>query len=155
MKQIFIILSFFITTISSQTYDKSYLIFVGSNYSDYQNLTVYSNFSSIYGTKYFNDSKSSVLIIHGYRDGYNDEFSKSMVNAFLNKTGYNVIIGDWSAYAMSLDYPLVVSQVNGVSGSEYGIFIRFLDILMIRFLDILINLCDKIKIMNFLSRYFY
>lgn len=41
------------------------LLFIGSDYSDYKNLTVGADFSSLLGTPYYDIDKPSVVMIHG------------------------------------------------------------------------------------------
>jgi hypothetical protein len=100
---------------SATAFNSSSLIFVGSNYNDYQNLSISSNFMNIINTKYFNPSKQSVLIVHGWRENYKDEMTSTLVDAFLTRPEYNIIFADWSRYADNINYNASAESVPGVS----------------------------------------
>jgi hypothetical protein len=94
--------------------DSPKLIFVGQDYYDTQNLTIYSNFNKILNYNYFNPIKQSVLIIHGFGGSYETRIARALVDAFLTRPEYNVIFGDWSEKA-SGGYLSVVNAIPKVN----------------------------------------
>jgi len=115
MKILLIFLFFVIKSSTAENFDDSYLFFVGSNYFDFQKLSINCNFASVYGTKYFNPSKPSVLIIHGWQQNYFGEFASTLVNAFLTRPEYNIIFAGWGRYADNINYTASFGTVPGVS----------------------------------------
>lgn len=98
---------------SFESLDSPKLLFIGQNYNDTQNMTIYSNFNKIFNSNYFNPFKSSVLIIHGFEGSYETKFAKTLVDAFLTRPEYNILFGDWSEKANGgyLSVVYVVSDV--------------------------------------------
>lgn len=90
------------------------LKFIGSSYSDCKSLRIYSSVSNVLGTKYFDPSKPSVLIIHGWKDSFQSETAETLIKAFLTKSNYNIIFGDWKSSAGRNDYTAVVGNMAQV-----------------------------------------
>ncbi|KAL7011644.1 hypothetical protein ACKWTF_014364 [Chironomus riparius] len=78
-------------------------------------MSISSNISSIVGTKYFDSSKLTVLIIHGWRENYQDEITSTLVDAFLTRPEYNIIFADWSRYADIGDYVAATGAISEVA----------------------------------------
>jgi len=100
---------------TAENFDSSYLLFIGSNSSDYQKLSIYSNLACVYGTKYFNPNKLSVIIIHGWTRDYQGDAERMIVDAFLTRPEYNIIFADWGEYATVINYFDAVGAIPGVS----------------------------------------
>lgn len=115
MKSFLIFLICHIKFCSATTFNNSYLIFVGSNYNDFRNLSINSSFSSLIGTNYFDLNKLTVLIVHGWRENYQDEITTTLVDAFLTRPEYNIVFADWSRYADIDDYIAATGAISGVS----------------------------------------
>lgn len=98
-----------------ENFDSAYLVFIGSNYNDYQILRNGLNLSEVVSENYFNVSRPSVFITHGWRDGFREEFGKVMVEAYLARNDCNIIFGDWSFYSPHFNYMTVAESVPGVS----------------------------------------
>ncbi|KAL7011646.1 hypothetical protein ACKWTF_014366 [Chironomus riparius] len=109
----YIIYIIFLKFCSADLLDSSKLLFIGQNYNDVKNLTINLNFNRIFNTNYFNPSKLSVLIIHGFEGSYETRIGKSLVDSFLTRPEYNVIFADWSERANGgyLDVVYVMSEV--------------------------------------------
>jgi len=115
--KIFIVLAIFATSCYAGNYDKIVLRFFGTSYSDYQNLTMTGNFSSINGT-YFNNTKLSVLIIHGQEQNYTSDFVKELYGAFATRPDYNIILADWGENSTD-SYLTLIYSLNEVSVIYY------------------------------------
>jgi hypothetical protein len=77
------------------------LLFIGSGFEDYKNLTFGANFSSLIGTSYYDFSRSTVVMIHGWKSNYlNDEYmGKPFADAYTSRGDHNIIFIDWSFWA--------------------------------------------------------
>ncbi|XP_070507980.1 lipase member H-like [Chironomus tepperi] len=95
----------------SVNFDSAYLAFIGSNYNDYKIFREGLNFNEVINENYFNISRPSVFITHGWRDGFREEFGKVMVEAYLYRNDSNIIFGDWSFYSPFFNYIAVAGSV--------------------------------------------
>jgi len=59
-------------------FDSSYLAFIGSNYNDFKILRNDLNLNEVINENYFNASRPSVFITHGWRDDFREQFGKVM-----------------------------------------------------------------------------
>jgi len=96
-------------------FDSAYLAFIGSNYNDFKILRNGLNLNEVINENYFNASKPSVFITHGWRDGFREDFGKVMVEAYLSRNDCNIIFGDWSFYSAYFNYMTVAESVPDVS----------------------------------------
>lgn len=116
MKHFIIILTVLTVQSSCIIYDGAWIACVGSSKSDFQNLSIYSDVNSFIGTVYFNLSKPTVLIFHGWQDKLVNNVSSNLIGDFLTRRSeFNILFGDWSAYSSDLNYANVVDKIPDVS----------------------------------------
>lgn len=111
-----IFLTFFLFKIAASLIDDDvFFIFVGKNHSDIQKVHSGGNFQSIKGSNYYNNSKSSVMYIHGWQGKFERRASRGIVEAFLTRGDHNVIFVDWSKHARQWNYAKTAMSMNEVS----------------------------------------
>ncbi|KAL7011642.1 hypothetical protein ACKWTF_014363 [Chironomus riparius] len=96
---------------TAANFDSAYLAFIGSSYNDYKLLRNGLNFSKVISVNYFNASRPSVFILHGWRDGFREAIGKELVEAYLHRNDCNIIVGDWSFYSWNHNYVALAESV--------------------------------------------
>lgn len=116
MKFNLIILTILIIQSSCIIYDGAWIALIGSSKIDFKNVSVFTNLNDLLGTTYFNLSKPTVLIFHGWLDRFIKDSSGLLIDDFLTRRNeFNILFGDWSIYAGDINYPSVVNILPDVS----------------------------------------
>ncbi|KAL7013674.1 hypothetical protein ACKWTF_015517 [Chironomus riparius] len=98
-----------------ETIDGNSLIFVGKSMIDSRVIKVKSSISDVYDTKYFKTDQRTVVYFHDWQSGPTNESVLTIVDAFKEHGGYNIIIADWTGAAKNKKYHQFVDSVQNVA----------------------------------------
>ncbi|KAG5667220.1 hypothetical protein PVAND_015211 [Polypedilum vanderplanki] len=101
-----------------------YFIFFGSNSSDYVNTTFNYDFASLKNTNYFNMSKPTAIVNHGWIHNIHTSFYVALAEAYLSRGDFNYIAIDWSKYSRDINYADLPPTFNDQAALIVSILIQ-------------------------------
>lgn len=77
-------------------------------------ITVKSNIADVYDTKYFKTDYRTIIYFHDWQGGPSDQSVRTIVDAYAQHGGFNIIIADWSGAAKDKKYHQFVDSIENV-----------------------------------------
>ncbi|CAH1271918.1 PNLIP [Branchiostoma lanceolatum] len=106
--------------------DVKFKLHTKNNPDEPQHLSIW-NIDSIRDS-YFNSSRPSKFVVHGFLDDTNVDWIEDMKNAILFRDDVNMFLVDWSSSSQTLDYTQAAADIRvvGAKLARFIIFLRFL-----------------------------
>lgn len=125
----FFILLLIFSVCKAQNLSNVFLSFYGSSLDDVQNIALSNSSDGLIqlSTTYYDPTRKNFIYVMGWQPSNSESNRDLVIGAFLNslRSQYNIINLDWSAYANTLNFLGVVSQLNPVLETAYEILNQF------------------------------